>query len=138
MKYDKWVKFHMDLARRVAELSYCNRDQVGTIIAKQNHILSYGFNGTPPGYPNVCESADGETLPEVIHAEMNAIAKVAAGHESCVGATMFVTRAPCVECAKMIAASGITALYHLPKGSGSGLYLLKELGIGTVGMVEPE
>jgi len=129
MKHEDWVQFHMDLAIRVAQLSYCERDRVGTVIAKGNHILSYGFNGTPPGYSNVCESPGGETLPQVIHSEMNAIAKVAAGNEACIGASMFITRAPCMECVKMIVASGISMLFFIEKGSGKGVPLLLELGI---------
>lgn len=129
MKQSKWVTFHMDLAIRVAQLSYCERDKVGTVIARGNQILSYGFNGTPPGFDNVCEYPDGITIPEVIHSEINAIAKVASSNESCKGATMFITRAPCMECTKMIIASGISFIYFLPKGSGKGLPLLEKLGI---------
>ena len=104
------VKFdyaHMQVAEVYANLSSANRLKVGCIIVKENRIISIGYNGMPSGWDNTCE-VDNVTKPEVLHAETNAIAKVARSNESCVGATLFVTTAPCLDCAKLIYQSGIS------------------------------
>lgn len=104
------VKFdyaHMQVAQVYANLSSANRLKVGCIIVKENRIISIGYNGMPSGWDNTCE-VDNVTKPEVLHAETNAIAKVARSNESCVGATLFVTTAPCLDCAKLIYQSGIS------------------------------
>lgn len=111
---------HLDVATRYSQLSKARRLKVGAIIVKEDRIISIGYNGTPPGWDNNCEheflSEDGsvtlKTKPEVIHAEMNALMKLARSHESGDGATMFITHAPCTECAKHIIASGVKAVYY--------------------------
>ena len=111
----KFVSLYNDLAKRISDLSYGQRLKVGAVIVKDHRILSYGYNGTPSGFDNACEYEDDGVLvtkPEVIHAEITAIAKVAKSTESCDGATMFVTHSPCVECAKMILQSGISTVYY--------------------------
>lgn len=104
------VKFdyaHMQVAQVYANLSSATRLKVGCIIVKENRIISIGYNGMPSGWDNTCE-VENVTKPEVLHAETNAIAKVARSNENCVGATLFVTTAPCLDCAKLIYQSGIS------------------------------
>lgn len=112
----KHINFFMKVAELTAvELSTAKRLQVGAILVKDNRIISIGYNGTPSGWDNNCEhEVDGclVTKPEVIHAEMNAIGKLAESNESGKGSTMFVTHAPCMECAKLIAHSGIIKVYY--------------------------
>lgn len=107
----RYASAHMKAAHIYAELSYCKRRRVGCVIVKDDRIISIGFNGTPPGWPNVCEDDENVTLPEVYHAETNAIAKLAKSAESGAGASMFVTTVPCMDCAKLIAQSGIKEVY---------------------------
>jgi len=107
----RYASAHMKAAHIYAELSYCKRRRVGCVIVKDDRIISIGFNGTPPGWPNVCEDDANVTLPEVYHAETNAIAKLAKSAESGAGASMFVTTVPCLDCAKLIAQSGIKEVY---------------------------
>lgn len=102
----------MDVAERFAELSSAKRLKVGAIIVKGETIISIGYNGTPAGWSNTCEGKDGETLSEVIHAEMNAIAKLAKTGISGDGAAMFITHAPCIACAKAIYGAGIKFVYY--------------------------
>ena len=118
---DKWQQAYIDVAHRFAELSPCERRKVGAIIVKDNRIISIGYNGTPSGWDNVCEDEikwpNGEvkfteTRPEVIHAEQNAIAKLSRSNESGLGAEMYITCSPCVECAKQIYGSGINKVYY--------------------------
>lgn len=115
------LQAHLDVATRYSQLSKARRLKVGAIIVKDDRIISIGYNGTPPGWDNNCEDeirypdSDAVTLktkPEVIHAEMNALMKLARSHESGDGATMFITHAPCAECAKHIIASGMKAVYY--------------------------
>ena len=108
---ERFAKAHMRAAYSYAQLSYCNRRQVGCAIVKDDRIISIGFNGTPPGWENECEDKDGNTKPEVFHAEANAIAKLAKSVESGQGATMFVTTVPCFDCSKLIAQTGIKEVY---------------------------
>lgn len=110
----KYIDLYADLSSRIAQLSTATRLQVGAVIVKDHRILSYGYNGTPPGFDNECEFwSDGQTVtkPEVIHAEMNALMKMARHGDSCKDADMFITHAPCIECAKHILQSGIRAVY---------------------------
>ena len=117
----KMISFYMDICDRIAALSVAKRLQVGSLIVKNNNILAFGWNGTPAGWDNCCEEWNGEddwgntilkTKPEVIHAESNAISKLARGSESGEGATMFVTHQPCIDCAKLIYQSGIATVYY--------------------------
>jgi dCMP deaminase len=117
----RFLNYYMDIAERTAQLSRARRLQVGAIIVKATRIISIGFNGTPAGWDNNCEDEIPDesratytlrTRPEVIHAESNAIAKLARCAESGVGAAMFVTHAPCIECAKLIYQSGLASVYY--------------------------
>ena len=124
----KFKQAFMDTAERFAQLSSAKRAQVGAIIVKDNRIISIGYNGMPSGWDNVCET-DGKSKPEVLHAEANAITKVAQSSDSSKGATIFCTHEPCIDCAKLIYQSGITKLiykhkYNAAKGYG-GDFLTK-------------
>lgn len=133
----KFLELYSDIAERVAKLSHAKRLQVGAVIVKDSRILSYGYNGTPAGFDNSCETEvieNGQiklvTKPIVIHAEQNAICKVASSHDSCNGSTIFVTHAPCVECSKVILQSGIKTVYYKQTyRSTDGIELLKSGGI---------
>jgi dCMP deaminase len=112
----------MDVAQRFSELSSAKRLKVGAIVVKDDRIISIGYNGMPAGWDNICEDVveihdDGgivtKTKPEVIHAEANAIAKLAKGNESGDGSTMFLTHAPCIDCAKQMYTAGIKSVYYL-------------------------
>jgi dCMP deaminase len=124
---------YIRMARIWAENSYCKRRQVGALLVKDKMIISDGYNGTPSGFENVCEDDSNKTYPYVLHAEANAITKVARSNNSSDGATLYVTASPCIECAKLIIQSGIkrvvySELYHTP----DGLELLKRAGIETL------
>lgn len=105
-------KRYMRMAAIWAENSYCTRRKVGALIVKDKMIISDGYNGTPAGFENVCEDENGRTYPYVLHAEANAITKVAKSNNSSEGATMYVTSSPCIECAKLIIQSGIRRLVY--------------------------
>lgn len=116
-----------------AENSYCRRRQVGAIIVKDNMIISDGYNGTPAGFENVCEDETGHTKPYVLHAEANALTKVARSNNSSEGATLYVTASPCLECAKLIIQSGIKrVVYSEAYRLCDGLDLLQRAGIETI------
>lgn len=103
----------MDICDRVAQMSYANRHKVGAVIVKDGNIIAFGWNGTPPGDDNCCETKDGGvTRPDVIHAEQNAIAKAARLGISTKGAALFTTLSPCFDCAKLILQSGISSVYY--------------------------
>ena len=128
----------MDWAERTAQLSHAKRLQVGAVIVKDDTVISYGYNGMPAGWDNNCEEQFlGEddtvylkTKPEVLHAESNAIAKLAKGHNSGLGADIFVTHSPCIECAKLIYQSGIRRVYYGAQyRSNDGVNFLKASGI---------
>ncbi|MDR0750369.1 MAG: dCMP deaminase family protein [Tannerellaceae bacterium] len=108
-------KRYLQMAMIWAENSYCNRRKVGALIVKENMIISDGFNGTPSGFENICEDENNVTKPYVLHAEANAITKVAASSNSSKGATIYVTSAPCIECAKLIIQSGIIRVVYSEK-----------------------
>ena len=107
----KFIKYYMAIAKRTAELSSAKRLQVGAIIVNNDRLVSIGYNGTPSGWTNVCEDENYKTKPEVIHAEANAIAKLAKSTESGEGAVMFLTHAPCMDCAKQIYTAGIRKVF---------------------------
>jgi dCMP deaminase len=134
---EKFISLYIDIAKRIAELSHASRLKVGAVIVKDHRILSYGYNGTPAGFDNCCEIVIDEqhtvTKPEVIHAEMNALMKVARSSDSCAGAILFQTHAPCVDCAKHICQSGISQVYYNDAyRSTAGLELLQKAGIETI------
>lgn len=139
----KFKEAYMDVAERFAKLSYAKKLQVGAIIVKDNRIISIGYNGMPSGWDNNCEDLiiyEGShphhqmcSKKEVLHAETNAIAKVAKSNESCDNAAIFCTHEPCLECAKIIMQSGITSVYYRytykSNNYGSGLDFLKQSNI---------
>ena len=108
---NKWKRAFMETANTFGKLSHAQRAQVGAAIVKDNRIISVGYNGMPAGRDNTCE-VDNVTKPEVLHAETNAIAKVARSAESCEGADIYTTYAPCIDCAKLIYQSGISKVYY--------------------------
>ena len=109
---ERYAIAHMQAAYVYADLSYCIRKKVGCVIVKDGRLISIGFNGTPPGRPNVCEDEAGNTLPEVYHAEANAISKLAKSTGGGSGSSVFVTIAPCLYCAKELANMEIQELYY--------------------------
>ena len=126
----KFIRAFMDVAERFSELSSATRLKVGAIVVKDERIISIGYNGMPSGWDNTCEDADMKTKPEVIHAESNAISKLAKSSESGYNSIMFVTHSPCMECAKMIYQSGIRQLYYREKyRSSDGLDFLYKSGV---------
>ena len=121
---------YMAMAKELAKLSYANRAKVGCIIVKDTHIISEGYNGTPKGFSNVCEHPiTWKTLPEVLHAESNAITKLARSTSSSEGATLYVTMAPCYECSKLIIQSGIKRVVYHENYHSDGIALLTKAGI---------
>jgi dCMP deaminase len=131
---EKFKHAYMQTAKTFAELSHAKRLKVGCIIVKDDRIISIGYNGMPAGWSNVCEDiaekGDLKTKPEVLHAESNAIAKLAKSNESGNGATMFITHSPCLECAKLIYQSGIsTVIYNDLYRNENGLSFLEKSGL---------
>jgi dCMP deaminase len=132
-KQEQFDKRYLEMARIWAKNSYCKRRQVGAIIVKDGMIISDGFNGTPAGFENICEDELGKTKPYVLHAEANALTKVAKSNNSSLQATLYITASPCMECAKLIIQSGIIRVvycdeYHM----ADGIELLKRAGIEIV------
>ena len=107
----KYIDLYNDFAERTAKLSHARRLQVGAVIVKDDTVISYGYNGMPSGWDNVCEH-EGKTKPEVLHAESNAIAKLARSSNSGLNADIFITHSPCMECAKLIFQSGIKQVFY--------------------------
>ncbi|MBO5445684.1 MAG: dCMP deaminase family protein [Muribaculaceae bacterium] len=133
-KQTKLDRRYLRMAAIWSENSYCRRRQVGALIVRDNMIISDGYNGTPAGFPNICEEND-VTFPYVLHAEANAITKVARSNNSSEGATLYVTASPCMECSKLIIQAGIkrvvfSDLYRIR----DGLDLLQRAGIEVVHM----
>ena len=125
-------KRYLRMAQIWAENSYCKRRQVGALVVKKQMIISDGYNGTPSGFENVCEEDD-KTKPYVLHAEANAITKLARSHNSSEGATLYVTSSPCLECAKLIIQSGIKRVIYAEKYRlQDGIELLKRANIEVV------
>lgn len=133
VKNDKQTEIdrrYLRMAAIWAESSYCKRRQVGALIVKNQMIISDGYNGTPSGFENVCEDAHGVTKPYVLHAEANAITKVAASNNNSTGATIYITSSPCIECAKLIIQAGIKRVVFSEKyHSDEGLQLLERAQI---------
>ena len=139
----KFIDAYMDVAERFAKLSHAKRLQVGAIVVKDDRIISIGYNGMPTGWDNTCETleftAPGQiapstkSKPEVLHAESNAIAKLAKSGESGLDATIFVTHAPCIECAKLIYQSGISTVYYKDAyRSSAGIEFLKKSKVKVI------
>lgn len=126
-------KRYLRMAEIWAENSYCQRRKVGAIIVKNSMIISDGFNGTPSGFENVCEDEEGATKPYVLHAEANAITKVARSNNSSDGATLYITASPCVECSKLIIQAGIRrVVFHDLYRITDGIDLLRRAGVEIV------
>jgi dCMP deaminase len=133
MKDKKQLKFdkaYLRIAKEWGKLSHCNRKQVGALIVKDRMIISDGYNGTPTGFENPCEDEEGYTKWYVLHAEANAILKVAGSTQSCKDATLYITMSPCKECSKLIHQSGIKrVVYHIDYKDNSGLSFLEKAGV---------
>ncbi len=128
-------KRYLRMATIWSENSYCKRRQVGALIVKDKMIISDGYNGTPSGFENVCEDENNVTYPYVLHAEANAITKIARSNNNSEGATLYVTDAPCIECSKLIIQAGIKRVVYSRKYRlDDGLRLLEKAGIDVVFM----
>lgn len=126
----KFDKSYMEMAAIWAANSYCKRRQVGALLVKDRMIISDGYNGTPAGFENICEDEYGVTKPYVLHAEANAITKVAQSGNNSKGATLYVTAAPCIECSKLIIQAGVTrVVYRDEYRLTDGIDLLRKAGI---------
>ncbi len=129
----KFAHAYLKMAEEWAKLSHCHRKQVGAIIVKDRMIISDGYNGTPTGFENICEDEEGYTKWYVLHAEANAILKVASSTQSCKGATLYITLSPCQHCSKLIHQSGITrVVYSNEYKDVSGLEFLKKAGVELI------
>ncbi|WP_430907278.1 deoxycytidylate deaminase [Maribacter sp. 2-571] len=138
-KQTKYDKAYLRMAQEWGKLSYCKRKQVGAIIVKDRMIISDGYNGTPTGFENYCEDDEGYTKWYVLHAEANAISKVAASTQSCEGATLYITLSPCKECSKLIHQCGIKrVVYKTAYKDTSGLAFLEKAGVSLVAMPDIE
>ncbi|MDM8154562.1 dCMP deaminase family protein [Bacteroides gallinaceum] len=132
-KQETLDKRYMRMATIWAENSYCQRRKVGALIVKDKMIISDGYNGTPAGFENVCEDEHGLTKPYVLHAEANAITKIARSNNSSEGATLYVTASPCIECAKLIIQAGIKRVVYAEKYRlEDGINLLKRANIEVI------
>ena len=138
MEYSKEKQFRYDnaylkMAKEWAKLSHCSRKQVGAIIVRDGMIISDGFNGTPSGFDNCCENDQGETHWYVLHAEANAILKVAKSTHNCQGATLYLTLSPCQDCSKLVVQSGISKVVFVKRYKDeSGIQFLENAGVEVV------
>ena len=129
-KQAQYDRAYLEMAQTWGELSYCKRKKVGALIVKDRMIISDGYNGTPSGFENICEDENYETKWYVLHAEANAILKVAASTQSCEGATLYITLSPCKECSKLIHQSGINrVVYAKAYRDLSGVKFLEKAGV---------
>ncbi|MCH5307100.1 MAG: dCMP deaminase family protein [Prevotella sp.] len=132
-KQRKFDQRYLEMARIWAQNSYCQRRQVGALVVKNGMIISDGYNGTPSGFENICEDETGVTKPYVLHAEANAITKLARSSNNSEGATIYITASPCIECAKLIIQSGIRRVVYGEKYRlMDGIELLQRAGIEVV------
>lgn len=133
MKKEKQLQYdtaYLKMAREWSKLSYCKRRQVGALIVKDKMIISDGYNGTPTGFENFCEDEEGYTKWYVLHAEANAISKVASSTQSCHGGTLYITMSPCQQCSKLIHQAGISrVVYHEAYKDDSGIKFLEKAGV---------
>ena len=130
MKQEKYDRAYLEMAKIWGQLSYCKRKKVGALIVKDKMIISDGYNGTPSGFENICEDEENYTKWYVLHAEANAILKVASSTQSCKGATLYITLSPCKECSKLIHQAGIVrVVYSIAYKDSSGIEFLKKAGI---------
>ena len=131
-KQNKYDKAYLRIAREWGQLSYCTRKKVGAIIVKDRMIISDGYNGTPSGFENCCEDAEGLTKWYVLNAEANAVLKVARSTQSCEGATLYITMSPCKDCSKLIHQAGIKrVVYQDGYKDNSGIEFLERAGVAV-------
>lgn len=141
---DKQKQYNLDcrylrMAQIWAENSYCKRRQVGALVVKDKMIISDGYNGTPSGFDNICEDETNTTYPYVLHAEANAITKLARSSNNSDGATLYVTASPCIECAKLIIQAGIKrVIYGEEYRFSDGLDLMRKAGIEVLLLEQKE
>lgn len=134
LKYDK---AYLRMALEWSKLSYCKRRQVGALIVKDNMIISDGYNGTPTGFENFCEDDEGYTKWYVLHAEANAILKVASSTQVCKGATLYITLSPCRECSKLVHQAGIKRIVYISEyKDNSGIQFLEKAGVEITHITE--
>ena len=132
-KQQKYDLAYLAMAKRWSELSHCTRKKVGALIVKDRMIISDGYNGTPTGFENPCEDEENYTKWYVLHAEANAILKVASSTQSCKGATLYLTLSPCRECSKLVYQAGIKRLvYNKAYKDTTGLEFLQKAGVEVV------
>ncbi len=135
LRYDK---AYLRMAKTWSELSHCTRKQVGAIIVKNGMIISDGYNGTPSGFDNCCEDDSGDTHWYVLHAEANAILKVARSTQNCAGSTLYLTLSPCKDCSKLVLQAGIERVVYIDGyKDDSGLNFLREAGVEVVQIEKP-
>jgi len=136
MEADKQLRYdkaYLKMAKEWAKLSHCQRKQVGAILVRDGMIISDGYNGTPSGFPNMCENDEGETHWYVLHAEANAILKVARSTNNAAGSTLYITLSPCKECCKLILQSGIRRMVYIDEYKDrTGIDFLKKAGLEVV------
>lgn len=129
----RFKELYMDIAHRVAKMSRAEKLKVGSILVKDDRIISLSWNGTPSKWDNTCEDESGQTKPEVIHSEMNCILKLCRSHDSGKDASMFITHAPCIHCAKAIYGAGITTVYYKTLyRDNSGIEFLKKCSVSVI------
>ena len=137
-KENKYDKAYLKMAREWGNLSYCERRKVGALIVKDRMIISDGYNGTPTGMENICEDEENYTKWYVLHAEANAIMKVASSTQSCSGATLYVTSSPCKDCSKLIYQAGIVRVVYIDQYKDTtGIDFLKDAGVEVVQIANP-
>jgi dCMP deaminase len=135
LRYDK---AYLRMAKTWSELSHCTRKKVGALIVKDSMIISDGYNGTPSGFDNCCENDNGETHWYVLHAEANAILKVAKSNHNCQDATLYMTLSPCKDCSKLVIQSGIKRIVFIDAYKDqSGVEILQEAGVEIVQIEDP-
>ena len=137
-KENKYDKAYLKMAREWGNLSYCERRKVGALIVKDRMIISDGYNGTPTGMENICEDEENYTKWYVLHAEANAIMKVASSTQSCSGATLYVTLSPCKDCSNLIYQAGIVRVVYIDQYKDTtGIDFLKDAGVEVVKIANP-
>jgi dCMP deaminase len=137
-KQSRYDKAYLRMAATWAELSHCTRKKVGAVIVKDGMIISDGYNGTPAGFDNRCENGDGDTHWYVLHAEANAILKVAKSTNNCVGATLYLTLSPCRDCSKLIVQAGIERVVYMHAYKDTtGIDFLQEAGVELTQIENP-
>jgi dCMP deaminase len=137
-KLERYDKAYLRMSTTWAELSHCERKKVGALIVREGRIISDGYNGTPAGFDNSCENDLGETHWYVLHAEANAILKVARSTNDCCNATLYLTLSPCRDCSKLVLQAGITRVVYMNEYKDTaGIDFLKSAGVETVHIPDP-